>query len=172
MNFQVKENCVLLIREKQWKKIFPEDSFDYAFMDERLADLYESEQQLKKASTLATGVMLMIVLIGVLGLVSLNVSKRTKEIGVRKVLGASMFSIMSLFSKEYILMILLAFGLAVPSALYFANTWLTGFAYRVALEWWMFGLPGIGLLLIALCVVTIQSYHAASVNPVKSLRTE
>ena len=158
--------------EKHWKKLFPEDPFDYAFMDDRLASLYKSEQQLKKASTLATGVMLMIVLIGVLGLVALNVAKRTKEIGVRKVLGASMLSIMTLFSKEYIRMILVAFALAVPSALYFVDSWLSGFAYRVTLHWWMFTLPGLGLLFVALGVVIIQSYKAASVNPVKSLRTE
>jgi putative ABC transport system permease protein len=158
--------------EKHWKKLFPEDPFDYAFMDDRLASLYKSEQQLKKASALATGVMLMIVLIGVLGLVALNVAKRTKEIGVRKVLGASMLSIMTLFSKEYIRMILIAFALAVPSALYFVDSWLSGFAYRVTLQWWMFILPGLGLLLVALGVVIIQSYKAASVNPVKSLRRE
>jgi len=155
-----------------WKKVFPSDPFDYQFMDERIATLYQSEQRLKKASTMATGIMLVIVLIGILGLVALNVMKRSKEIGIRKVLGASVSSILILFSREYIRMILLAFVIAIPASFYLINRWLNGFAYRVPLQWWMFALPGIGLLIVALIVVLLQSGKAARMNPVNSLRSE
>lgn len=158
--------------EAKWKTIFPDDPFDYAFMDDQLAKLYKSEQQLKRASMAGTGIMLVIVLIGVLGLVALNVTRRTKEIGVRKALGASVKNILLLFSSDYIRMILIAFVVAVPSVFLLINRWLDGFAYRVELKWWMFTLPGVGLLILALVAVTIQATRAANVNPVKSLRTE
>jgi len=158
--------------QSMWKKIFPDDPFDYQFMDERVAAMYQSEQRLKKTSAMATGIMLAIVLIGVLGLVALNVTRRNKEIGIRKVLGASVTSILVLFSREYVRMILTAFVIAIPASVYFINQWLDGFAYRIALQWWMFALPGTGLLLVSLLVVMLQSGKAAGMNPVKSLRSE
>ncbi len=158
--------------QSAWRKVFPDDPFDYQFMDERVASMYQSEQRLKEASVIATGIMLVIVLIGVLGLVALNVTKRNKEIGIRKVLGASITSILFLFSREYVRMILVAFVIAVPASVYLINQWLDSFAYRVSLQWWMFALPGTGLLMVSLLVVILQSGKAASMNPVKSLRTE
>ncbi|MBA4146377.1 MAG: hypothetical protein C0523_11470, partial [Cytophaga sp.] len=158
--------------QSRWKKIFPDDPFDYQFMDQRIANMYQSEQRLKKAATVATAIMMAIVLIGVLGLVALNVTKRTKEIGIRKVLGASVTHILVLFSREYAAMIVIAFVVALPAAFYFVNQWLSSFAYHVPLQWWMFALPGVGLLFLALFVVIGQAGKAATMNPVESLRTE
>ncbi len=158
--------------EHKWREVFPDDPFDYAFMEDRLADLYKSELKLRKAASLGTGIMTIIVCVGLLGIVSLSVSRRTKEIGVRKVLGASVWSILFLFSKEYMIIVLVALVIAVPFAWYGVDTWLQGFAFRVDLSWWLFALPGLALLTVALAVVMIIARRAAASKPVDSLRVE
>jgi len=156
----------------RWKQIFPDDPFDFEFMDDHLAKLYKKEQQLKQASSLAAMIMLVVISIGVLGLAALGVSKRTKEIGIRKVLGASVGSVLLLFSKEYFRMGILAFLVAVPLSFWLTNLWLEGFAYRISVQWWMFALPGICLTAIVVILVAALSQKAARANPVKSLKTE
>lgn len=158
--------------EQAWKKAFPDDPFDYWFADEQLKTMYTTELQMKKATTTATILMLVIVVTGILGLVSLSVSKRTKEIGIRKVLGASLRDILTLIIREYVYLILLAFAVAVPLTYWLVQQWLGTFAYRIELGWWMFALPGLSLLLFTVLLVAGQSLGTASTNPVKSLKYE
>lgn len=158
--------------EKKWREIFPEDPFNYAFMDDRVADLYKTEIRLQKAADIGTGVMAVIVAIGLLGMVSLAVSRRVKEIGIRKVLGASLTSILRLFSVEYMIIIAISIVIAIPLAWLEINNWLQGFAFKVELTWWMFALPGIVLMTLALLVVMATTRKAAVSNPVDALRTE
>ena len=158
--------------EKKWHDVFPEDPFNYTFMDDHVAMLYRSELQLQKAADIGTGVMAVIVAIGMLGMVSLAVSRRVKEIGVRKVLGASVWSILQLFSKEYVRIVAISFALAIPLAWFEISSWLQGFAFRIDLKWWMFALPGVLLLTLTLIVISFTTRKAAVSNPVDALRTE
>lgn len=158
--------------EQLWRKTFPNDPFDYSFTDEKLKALYTTEVQLKKASSIATTLMIIIVLTGVLGLVSLNVSKRIKEIGIRKVLGASVSNILSLISREYAILMSIAFVLSTPLAYLAADYWLNNFAYHIDVKWWMFVIPIVSLFIITTLIVCIQSIGTALANPVKSLRYE
>jgi putative ABC transport system permease protein len=116
--------------------------------------------------------MLVIVLLGVLGLISLTINKRTKEIGIRKVLGASISNVLLLISRQYIRMILLAFAIAVPLSYYFMVQWLNAFAYQIAISWWMFVFPGVFVFLITLLVAGSQSLKVALTNPTQSLKYE
>jgi len=166
----VKESVAAL--EAKWREVFPEDPFDYAFMDDRLADLYKTEVQLQKAVDIGTIVMAVIVAIGLLGMVSLAVSRRVKEIGVRKVLGASVWSILRLFSAEYIAIIIISIIIAIPLAWLETNNWLQGFAFKIEVTWWMFAIPGIVLMMLALLVVMATTRKAAVSNPVDALRAE
>jgi putative ABC transport system permease protein len=158
--------------EQLWKKVFPDEPFNYFFEDEKLQALYTTELQLEKASSIATVLMMIIVMTGILGLVSLNVSKRNKEIGIRKVLGASVSGILLMLSREYARLMVTSFVLAAPLAYYFTNQWLNNFVYHIDLSWWMFALPGALLLLITLLMVVLQSYKTAITDPVKSLKYE
>lgn len=160
------------IVEHAWKKSFPDEPFSYQFADEALRSLYLTEMQMQKATSTVTVLMLIIVATGILGLVSLSVSKRTKEIGVRKVLGASLSDILYLISKEYIFLILISFGAAIPLTYYFVSSWLNSFAYRIELHWWMFALPGALILVFTILIVSLQSLRTATINPVKSLKYE
>ena len=158
--------------EQIWKKVFPNDPFDYSFTDEKLQALYSTELQLKKASSIATILMIIIVLTGVLGLVSLNVSKRIKEIGIRKVLGASATNILVLLSREYAMLMVIAFLIATPLAYFAADYWLNNFAYHINLEWWMFTIPIVTLFTGIIVIVCVQSLRTALSNPVKLVRYE
>jgi len=158
--------------ESLWKRVFPNDPFDYTFTDEKLKTQYATELQLKQASTLGTVLMLIIVLTGALGLVSLSVSKRSKEVGIRKVLGASVSNILLLLSREYMVLMTVAFVLVTPLAYWFMQRWLENFAYHIDLQWWMFVLPSVILFGITLLIVSLQSLKTALTNPVKSLKYE
>ncbi len=158
--------------EQRWKEVFPNDPFEYAFMDQNLQRLYKTEIQMKKAAGVATVLMLFIVLLGVLGLASQSVTRRTKEIGIRKVLGASVSSVLLLIAREFVWLIAIALLVAIPLTYYFVGQWLTTFAYHIDLHWWMFAVPGTLLFLIALLVVSGQSLKAALSNPVDALRIE
>lgn len=156
----------------EWARLFPDAPFDYSFMDDTLQKLYKTEIQLQRASRLATTLALIIVLLGVLGLVSLNVTRRTKEIGIRKVLGSSTFGIVNLFMKEFVLILLVANIIAWPLAYYLLSGWLTHFAYRTDLSWWPFALVAGCLALLTGLIVSTQTIKAALANPVQSLRSE
>jgi putative ABC transport system permease protein len=158
--------------ERLWKRVFPDEPFTYYFADERLRALYTTELQLRKASTVASVLMLVIVMIGVLGLVSLNVSRRNKEVGIRKALGATVSNILVMFSGEYARLMLISFGIAIPLAYYFVNEWLNSFVYHIDLHWWMFLVPSTLLVLLTTMIVMLRAYGTASTNPVASLRYE
>lgn len=158
--------------EHRWKEVFPNDPFEYTFMDQNLEKLYQTEIQMKKAAGFATVLMLFIVLLGVFGLASQRVTRRTKEIGIRKVLGATISSVLMLIAREFVWLITAALLVAIPLTYYFVEQWLNTFAYHIDLKWWMFALPGAFVFLIALLVVSGQSLKAALSNPVDALRIE
>jgi putative ABC transport system permease protein len=158
--------------ERLWKEIFPNDPFEYSFTDERLTLAYKTELQLKKASVIGAVLILVIMLTGVLGLVSLSVAKRNKEIGIRKVLGASSADILVLVSREYALLMVISFLAGIPLSYLFGLQWLNNFAYHIDLTWWMFGAPVIFQFFITLFIVAAQSLKTALSNPVQSLKCE
>ena len=158
--------------EKKWSQLLPGSSFEYRFMDDVLKKLYASEIQMKKAAYAATILAMVIVLLGVLGLVSLNVQKRTKEIGIRKVLGASPSSIISLFLKEFLPVLLIGGIISVPVAWYIMQSWLNDYAYRVNLTAQPFLLSIIILSLVTTFVIGVRIAKASVENPVRNLRTE
>jgi len=150
----------------------PDAPFEYHFVDDALKHLYQTEIQLKKASYMATVLAVIIVLLGVLGLVSLSVQKRTREIGIRKVLGSSVTGIINLFLKEFLVTLIIAGLISCPLAYLIMHSWLNGYAYRITINLYPFAIS-IGLLMILIVIlITIQTIKAALNNPVKSLRTE
>ncbi len=158
--------------QKKWSALMPGTPFEYKFMDDTLAKLYKSEIQLKKASYTATILALIIVLLGVLGLISLSIQKRTKEIGIRKVLGSSVAGILSLFMKEFLWIIIIAGSVACPLAYIIMKRWLNEYAYRIDITYQPFLISMIVLGFITALVICLQAIKAAIANPVKSLRTE
>ncbi|MBC7569433.1 MAG: ABC transporter permease [Spirosoma sp.] len=156
----------------EWARLFPDAPFAYAFMDDTLQKLYKTEIQLQKAARLATVLALLIVLLGIFGMVTLSVARRTKEVGIRKVLGASVPGIVGLFLREYALILLIANAIAWPAAYWFMTNWLAGYAYHISLTWSPFVLVGLGIVILTTGVVSIQVMQAALMNPVRSLRSE
>lgn len=158
--------------EKAWKEIYPEDDFEYSFFDESIAKFYDSEQHTSTLLTWATGLSIFISCLGLLGLAIYNTNQRTKEIGVRKVLGATVTQIVTLLSTELVMLIVLAFVLVTPLAWYAMNKWMESFADRTTISWWIFVVSGGGMLLTALITSSFQTVKAALANPTKSLRSE
>jgi ABC-type antimicrobial peptide transport system permease subunit len=175
LSFKIKPGNVAATIEaiqKKWATLLPGSSFEYSFMDDTLKKLYASEIQLKKAAYSASVLSLIIALLGVLGLVSLNIQKRIKEIGIRKVLGASLPNVVSLFVKEFIVIIVIAGAIACPLAWLLMKNWLNNYAYRVRLTALPFLWAVIGLGLITVLLIGLQTAKAVLQNPVKNLRTE
>ncbi|MEM1136786.1 MAG: ABC transporter permease [Bacteroidota bacterium] len=158
--------------EKEWKETFPEWIYKYEFLEEHLAKNYAVEALIFQGFKMSAIMAIMIGCLGLIGLSTFITVQRTKEIGLRKVLGASVAGILFLLSKDYIKLVLIAFLMAVPIANYFISELLKEFAYRIELQWWLFALPGVVVLSIALLAVTGQSFKAAKANPVDSLRSE
>jgi len=158
--------------EKAWKGIFPEDDFDYKFLDEDIAKYYDQEQHISSLLMWATCLAIFISCLGLLGLVIYTTTQRTKEIGVRKVLGASVSHIVALITKDFLLLIVIAFVIAAPLAWIGMNKWLNNFAYRTDISWWIFALGIAVMIVIALLTLGFQTIKAAVANPVKSLRSE
>ena len=150
----------------------PGAPFEFKFMDETLAGIYKTEIQLKKAAYTSTVLALIIVLLGVVGLISLSIQKRTKEIGIRKVLGSSVAGILVLFIKEFLSIILIGGAVACPLAFIIMSKWLQGYAYRINITPVPFIVSIVCLGCITAILICIQSIKAALTNPVKSLRTE
>jgi putative ABC transport system permease protein len=157
---------------KDWKEIYPDDDFDYHFYDETIAKLYESEQHTSTLLTWATGLSIFISCLGLLGLALYTTNLRTKEIGVRKVLGATVAQIVTLLSTELVLLILLAFIIVSPIAWWAMNKWMENYADRTTISWWIFALSGGGMLMAAVITSSFQTVKAAIANPVRSLRSE
>jgi putative ABC transport system permease protein len=158
--------------EKAWSEIFPEYLFDYTFLDDHLASLYEEEAKTFTLVQVFSGISIFIGCIGLFGLISFIVAQRMKEIGVRKVLGASVPNIIFNLSKEFLYLELVAFAIAVPIAWYSMNSWLEGFAYRIDLNPLIFLSGLIISLIIALATVGVQALKAARANPVDALKDE
>ncbi len=158
--------------EKTWKTYLPETPFDYTFLDDRFADLYQAEQQQQTIFTLFSGIGIFIACLGLFGLSAFTITQRVKEIGIRKVLGASVGSLVQLLSTEFLWLVGIASLIAFPVAWYAMNQWLQDFAYRTNISPWLFILSACAALLIALLTVSFQAIKAAIANPVKSLRTE
>ena len=158
--------------EKVWKGMFPDDDFDYKFFDEDIAKYYDAEQNISSLLMWATGLAVFISCLGLLGLVIYTTTRRTKEIGVRKVLGASVSHIVAMITKDFLLLIVIAFLIAAPLAWIGMNKWLDNFAYRTDISWWIFALGISMMVIIAILTLSFQTIKAAIANPVKSLRTE
>jgi len=158
--------------EKAWKDIYPNDDFEYQFFDESIAKLYANEQKVSALLSWATGLSILISCLGLLGLAIYTTNQRTKEIGVRKVLGATVTQIVVLLSTEMAWLIVLAFAIVSPVAWWTMNKWMQNFADRTAISWWIFALSGGGMLLTALFTSGFQTIKAAITNPVNSLRSE
>ncbi|GAB4046617.1 ABC transporter permease [Spirosoma litoris] len=158
--------------EGVFRKFNPGSPFDYRFTDQQYALKFAAEERIGK---LASGFAILAILIsclGLFGLASFVAEQRTKEIGVRKVLGASVFSVWGLLSKDFVLLVIISFGIATPIAYYFLGNWLHKYEYRTELSWWIFAVSGAGALLVTLLTVSYQSIKAALMNPVTSLRSE
>ena len=158
--------------EKTFKSIYPNDDFEYQFIDDTIAKFYTSEKNTANLLTWSAGLTIFISCLGLLGLVIYITNQRTKEIGIRKVIGASITQIILLLSKDFLRLIGLAILIAIPIAWWGSNKWLEDFAYKTELSWWVFVLGGGALLLIALIVLCLRTFRTAAVNPVRSLRSE
>jgi len=156
----------------QWESVYPDHVFEYRFLDEQLADFYKKEDLMNELITTSAIVAIAISCLGILGLISLISVQRTKEIGIRKVLGASVAGITAMLSKDFIKLILIAIVIASPIAWWVMTKWLQGFAYRIDIQWWHFAIAGAAAIVIAFATLCIQSVKAAMASPVKSLRSE
>jgi putative ABC transport system permease protein len=157
---------------KKWASLMPGSSFEYSFMDDTLKKLYATELQLKKAAYMATFLSLIIVLLGILGLVTLSLQKRTKEIGIRKVLGASVSNIVLLFIKDFAMVILIAALLACPIAYYIMNNWLHNYASHITISAFPFSVSVGCLGVFTFLLIAMRTAKSANTNPIKSLKTE
>jgi ABC-type antimicrobial peptide transport system permease subunit len=158
--------------EKNWTETFPEYVYEYEFLDERIANFYQQETRLSQLYKIFAAIAIFISCLGLYGLVSFMAVQRNKEVGIRKVLGASVRSIVYLFSKEFTVLIVLSFLIAAPVAHYFMHQWLANFTFRIPLSWTLFGTAILSSVVIAWLAVGYKAIKAALSNPVKSLRTE
>ncbi|MDF9797105.1 putative ABC transport system permease protein [Catalinimonas alkaloidigena] len=166
----IKESIAFL--ESEWKKYVPELPFEYSFMDERFDNLYQTDQKIGKIFTIFCGLALFIACLGLFGLASFTAEQKTKEIGIRKVLGASESQLVYMFSKDFTRLVLISFVIAVPLSYLAMNMWLQDFAYHINLGLGIFLFAGIIALVIAWLTVSFQSIRAAHANPAETLRTE
>ncbi|MDO8367799.1 MAG: ABC transporter permease [Saprospiraceae bacterium] len=158
--------------QKEFDSSYPEQVFDSAFFDESIAEFYIAENRFS-ATCKGFGLLaIFISCLGLLGLAAHAAQRRTKEIGVRKVLGASIFGITGLLAKDFLKLVIIAIIISSPIAYYFMDKWLADFAYRIDIQWWMFAIAGLGAITVAFITVSFQSVKAALANPVKSLRSE
>ena len=155
-----------------WNTYFPKDPFDYFFLDESFGQQYKADILFGKVFGIFAFLAILIACFGLLGLSAYNVLQRTKEIGIRKVLGASLQSILLLLSRDFLKLIFVSLLFAIPVGWYIMNTWLQDYAYRINIAWWVFAIAGVLAFLIAITTICIQIIKAAAKNPVKSLRTE
>ena len=166
----VQDNIKIL--KKAWQAVAPNQDFEYHFLDESLAAGYEQEQKSATVVKIASGLSIFIACMGLFGLATLTVTRRTKEIGIRKVLGANASQVVKLLSKDFLVLIVIASLIAFPVAWWAMNKWLADFAYRTGISWWVFAIAAIVSIVVAFVTISTQAIKAALTNPVKSLRTE
>lgn len=165
-------STILPAIEKAWSAMYPEQIYEYQFLDQQTAEFYEAEQSILKLIQVFSGIALFIACMGLYGLVSYMAVQKTKEIGIRKVLGGSVASILWIFGKEFFLLILVAFVFAAPVGWWIMNKWLQNFEYSFTMTWWIFALEAAIISLVALLTVGFRSAKAAMMNPANALRTE
>ena len=159
--------------ENAYQQVYTEtDDYRVEFMDETIAKFYNREQKISKLLNWSTGLSILISCLGLLGLVIYTTNRRVKEIGVRKVLGASLLQINTLLCKEFLILVAIAFVIAIPVAYYGIDSWLQDFAYKTSISFWVFLLSGCAMILFALLVISAKTLQAANANPVNSLRSE
>ncbi|HYJ62204.1 MAG TPA: FtsX-like permease family protein, partial [Parafilimonas sp.] len=158
--------------KKIWEQTFPNHVYEYRFLDDKIASFYKQETQLSQLYKIFAAIAIFLSCLGLYGLASFMAVQRIKEVGIRKVLGATSGNIVYLFSKEFIILIAIAFAIATPLAWYFMHQWLQDYAYRINISWWIFLVGGVAAIIIALATISFQAIKAAIANPVKSLRTE
>ena len=165
------QNSIAAIRE-QYNAFFPGNKFNYFFMDQRFNEQYKGDRAFGQISSFFSLLAVLIASLGIFGLSSYTIAQRTKEIGVRKVLGANVSGIVALLSKDFLKLVILAIFIGMPIAAYGVNQWLSDFAYHIDIQWWMLLIAAGLSIAIALASVSFQSIRAALMNPVKSLRSE
>jgi putative ABC transport system permease protein len=158
--------------KQKWATYNLQNPFSWYFLDDRFAALYASERKTGKLFTFLTVVAVVIACMGLVGLVAFTTHQRTKEIGVRKVLGASVRQVLILLAREFLWLVSLAFLISVPLTWWAMHAWLNNFAYRITMAWWVFLLAGVAAIVIALIAISAHTIKAALSNPVKSLRAE
>jgi ABC-type antimicrobial peptide transport system permease subunit len=155
-----------------FEQTFPDFVYDYKFFDEKIENFYKQESQLAQLYKIFAAIAVFLSCLGLYGLASFMAVQRVKEVGIRKVLGASVTNIVYLFSREFIILIIIAFVIATPVAWYYMHNWLQYYVYRISISWWLFAAGGLAAIVIALATISFQAIKAARANPVKSLRTE
>lgn len=158
--------------ENVWKKFVPDNPIEYSFLDDSFNELYKEDQQTSFLILVFAVIAVVISAMGLFGLVTFTAGQRIKEIGIRKVLGATVTSITSLLAKDFVQLVCIAIIIATPLAYWAMHRWIQIFAYRINIVWWMFALAGLLALLIAIITTSFQSIKAALANPVKSLKSE
>ncbi|CAN5585826.1 ABC transporter permease [soil metagenome] len=158
--------------ELAWKELYPDTEFEYSFLDEDIAKYYKAEQNISRLLMWATGLAIFISCLGLLGLIIYISNQRTKEIGIRKAVGATVTQIVTLLSKDFLQLVIVAFVIAVPITWWGSHQWLNNFAYKTNMDVWIFFAGGIIMFLMALIILCIRGFKAATVNPVKSLKAE
>lgn len=162
----------LAAMEAAWHKMVPEEPFSYSFLDQHFSEMYRADTQVSEIVGTLAGLAIFISCLGLFGLASYSAERRVKEIGVRKVMGASVAGIVALLSRDFLKLVVTAILIASPVAWWAVKTWLSDFAYRIDMEWWMFAVAGALAVVIALFTISFQSIRAALTNPVKSLKTD
>jgi putative ABC transport system permease protein len=171
--FQTNDISSLLATiENKYKAAAPGMPFSYEFLDEAFDNMYRQERRVGTVALAFALLAIIIACLGLFGLATYIAEQRTKEIGIRKVLGASVTTIVKMLSTDFVKLVMLAFFIATPISWWFMNTWLQDFAFRIDLNWWIFAVTGVAALLIALITLSFQAIRAAIANPVKSLKTE
>jgi ABC-type antimicrobial peptide transport system permease subunit len=158
--------------EDVFKKYNPAAPFEYKFVDEKYAAKFATEERISKLAVFFAAFAILISCLGLFGLASFVAEQRTKEIGIRKVLGATIINVWQLLSKEFLMLVFISLLVASPIAWYIMSGWLENYEYRTQISWWIFGVAAFGTLFITLLTVSFQAIKAAIANPVKSLRTE
>jgi putative ABC transport system permease protein len=158
--------------KNKWKVSAPYQAFKYSFMDTDFNSIYRAERRMAEIFLAFSILAIMVACLGLLGLSTYTAERRTKEIGIRKTLGASVGNITSMLSKDFLKLVLIAIFIAFPIAWWIMNKWLQNFAYRINVSWWIFMVAGVLTVVIALLTVSFQAIKAARANPIKSLQTE
>jgi putative ABC transport system permease protein len=158
--------------QSAWKSFVPDYPFKYSFLDVDLDRFYKSEEKWSSIVGWAGSISIFLACLGLFGLAALAAVNRTKEIGIRKVLGASVPVIVRLLSKDFLILVIIALLIASPVAWYFMNKWLLDYAYRIDISWWVFAITGFTTVIIAFITISFQAVKVAVANPVTSLRSE